>query len=41
VADKNNGNLFPPQIQPPEGHLRPLAAVKEEQFPFPPQKHGS
>jgi len=41
VADKNNGNLFPPQIQPPEGHLRPLPAVKEEQFSLPPQKHGS
>jgi hypothetical protein len=40
MAYKNDGDFFPPQVEPPQGDLGALAAVKQEKFPLPPQEDG-
>jgi hypothetical protein len=39
MADEDCGNFLPPQVKPPQGYLGSLAAIKEEQLPFPPEQY--
>jgi hypothetical protein len=36
MADKNNRNFFPAEVEPPQGNLCSLSAVKKKKVPFPP-----